>query len=98
MREHVMIKQTASTTSTNDPDHWKGLNSEDAMKQLSVDPKTGLALPNHHHDWQKPFPNVKLFTAIVGTQIFAALMCGFGLTVPALPWTIIGLVWVYTLI
>jgi len=48
--------------------------------------------------WQKPFPNAKLFTAIVGTQIFAALMCGFGLGVPAIPWTIIGLVWAYILI
>jgi H+-transporting ATPase len=48
--------------------------------------------------WQKPFPNAKLFAAIVGTQIFAALMCGFGLGVPAIPWTIIGLVWAYILI
>src|SRR5208283_3691442 len=48
--------------------------------------------------WQRPFPGSKLFWAIVGTQIFAALMCGFGLGVPALPWTIIGLVWAYILI
>jgi len=33
----------------------------------------------------------------VGTQIFAVLMCGFGWIVTALPWTIIGLVWLYML-
>ena len=39
-----------------------------------------------------------LFTAIAGTQIFAVLMCGFGWFVTALPWTIIGLIWVYMLV
>jgi H+-transporting ATPase len=39
-----------------------------------------------------------LFWAIVGTQIFAVLMCGFGWLVPSLPWTVIGLVWVYNFI
>ena len=38
-----------------------------------------------------------LVLAILGTQIFAVLMCGFGWIVTALPWTIIGLVWVYML-
>jgi H+-transporting ATPase len=45
-----------------------------------------------------PHPNVKLFTAVVGTQIVAVLMCGFGWLVPALPWRIIGWVWVYNLV
>jgi hypothetical protein len=34
----------------------------------------------------------------VGTQLFAVLMVGFGWFVPAIPWTIIGLVWIYMLI
>jgi H+-transporting ATPase len=48
--------------------------------------------------WMPPHPNVKLFTAVVGTQIVAVLMCGFGWLVPALPWRIIGWVWVYNLV
>jgi hypothetical protein len=33
----------------------------------------------------------------MGTQAFAALLCGFGLLVPTLSWSLIGLVWVYNL-
>ena len=50
--------------------------------------------------WMPPYPAAKLFWAIVGTQIFAVLLCGFGFgdKVPALPWNIIGWVWVYNLV
>ena len=48
--------------------------------------------------WHQPRPSPKLFGAIVGTQVLAALMCGFGLGVPAIPWTIVGLVWIYVLV
>jgi H+-transporting ATPase len=48
--------------------------------------------------WAPPYPNAKLFWAIVATQIVAVLMCAFGWLVPALPWTVIGWVWVYNLI
>jgi fatty acid desaturase len=34
-----------------------------------------------------------LRAAIVGTQIIAVLICGFGWFVTALPWTVIGLTW-----
>lgn len=44
-----------------------------------------------------PFPSMPLFMAIMGTQLFAALMCGFGWLVPAVPWTLIGLVWMYNI-
>lgn len=44
-----------------------------------------------------PWPSWQLFGAIMGTQLFAALMCGFGWFVPALPWAITGLVWAYNL-
>jgi H+-transporting ATPase len=33
----------------------------------------------------------------VATQVLAALLCGFGLLMPALPWQLIGLVWGYNL-
>ena len=39
-----------------------------------------------------------LVLAVVGTQILAVLICGFGWFVPAIPWTIIGLGWVYMVI
>ncbi len=44
-----------------------------------------------------PLPGAPLFWAIVGTQIFAAAMCGFGLLVHKLPWQLIGVVWIYCL-
>jgi len=46
----------------------------------------------------KPLPAMKLFLAIVGTQILTVLMCGFGWLVPAIPWSIIGLVWLYMIV
>lgn len=48
--------------------------------------------------WKRPFPNLKLFLAIICTQIFAVFMCGFGWLVPALGWEIIGWIWVYNLV
>jgi H+-transporting ATPase len=46
----------------------------------------------------RPYPNKKLFLAIVGTQIIAVLICLFGILVPALPWQWIVAVWAYVLI
>jgi len=47
--------------------------------------------------WCPPFPNAKLFSAVVATQVVAVLMCGLGWLVPALSWRIIGWVWIYNL-
>ena len=49
--------------------------------------------------WKSPFPDRRLFGAIVGTQLVAVLLCGFGAgdVIPALPWAIIGWVWVYNI-
>lgn len=49
--------------------------------------------------WKPPFPDPRLFWAIMGTQIAAVLLCGFGAghVIPALPWEIIGWVWVYNI-
>jgi H+-transporting ATPase len=48
--------------------------------------------------WRPPYPNAKLFWAIVATQVVAVVMCGFGWMVPALDWSIVGWVWVYNLV
>src|SRR5216110_488521 len=48
--------------------------------------------------WKPPYPNSKLFFAIVATQIAAVFMCSQGWLVPPLPWTIIGFVWAYNLV
>ncbi|WP_363351946.1 plasma-membrane proton-efflux P-type ATPase [Methylocystis echinoides] len=48
--------------------------------------------------WAPPFPGTALFWAIVATQIVAALLCAYGVLVPALPWALIGLVWAYNLV
>ena len=45
-----------------------------------------------------PWPAMPMFAAIVGTQILAVLICGFGWFVTALPWTIVALVWLYMLV
>jgi H+-transporting ATPase len=47
--------------------------------------------------WKSPYPNAKLFFAIVVTQIAAVFMCSQGWLVPPLPWRIIGFVWAYNL-
>jgi H+-transporting ATPase len=48
--------------------------------------------------WKPPYPNAKLFFAIVATQIAAVFMCSQGWLVPALRWRIIGFVWAYNVI
>ncbi len=50
--------------------------------------------------WKSPYPDGRLFGAVVGTQLVAVLLCGFGVgtIVPALPWSIIGWVWVYNIV
>ena len=48
--------------------------------------------------WTPPWPSMPLFGAIVGTQLLAAMMCGFGWLVHPLPWALIGAVWVYNLV
>jgi hypothetical protein len=45
--------------------------------------------------WLKPFPNIRLGGAIFATQVFAVCMVAFGWGVPALGWSLIGLVWAY---
>jgi H+-transporting ATPase len=48
--------------------------------------------------WQPPYPSWQLFWAIVGTQVLAVLMSGFGWLIPALAWKVVGLVWVYNVV
>jgi H+-transporting ATPase len=43
----------------------------------------------------RPFPAAPLFQAILATQVFAVLMCGFGWLVPAISWKLIAWVWLY---
>jgi H+-transporting ATPase len=57
-----------------------------------------LLTRTHKAFWAPPFPAWPLLTAVIGTQILAVLMCGFGWLVPALSWDLIGWVWVYNLI
>lgn len=44
-----------------------------------------------------PYPSWQVLAAVVGTQVFAVLMCAFGWLMPPLPWMLIGVVWVYCL-
>lgn len=45
-----------------------------------------------------PWPARQLLFAVLGTQILAVLLCGFGWFVTAIPWSIILMVWIYMLI
>ena len=48
--------------------------------------------------YSRPWPARPLLFAVLGTQLVAVLMCGFGWVVTAIPWTVIALVWVYMII
>ena len=48
--------------------------------------------------WKPPYPASKLLWAIIGTQVFATLVCAFGWLVPALSWRLIAIVWTYNLV
>jgi len=43
----------------------------------------------------KPHPAPVLAAAILGTQIIAALIVGFGFLVARIPWSYVGLIWAY---
>jgi H+-transporting ATPase len=45
----------------------------------------------------RPFPNPLLLFAIIGTQIVAALIAGFGWFITPISWEYIGLIWAYCL-
>ncbi len=47
--------------------------------------------------FKPPFPQWKLFTAIMGTQVLAALMAANGWLVHSIPWSSIGFIWLYNL-
>jgi H+-transporting ATPase len=48
--------------------------------------------------FEPPYPNARLFWAIVATQIAALLICYTGLGVPAIPAAAIAGVWIYCLV
>lgn len=48
--------------------------------------------------FQPPFPEWKFFTAIMGTQILAALLAANGWLVAPISWRLIGFIWVYNLV
>ena len=51
-----------------------------------------------HSIFRPPYPSAPLFLAILGTQIVAALICGYGILVPKVPWAAVAAVWVYSLV
>jgi len=47
--------------------------------------------------FQPPLPESRFFLAIMGTQVFAALMAANGWLVTAISWHLIGVIWLYNL-
>jgi H+-transporting ATPase len=48
--------------------------------------------------FQPPLPEARFFLAIMGTQVFAALMAANGWLVSAISWHLIGVIWLYNLV
>ena len=48
--------------------------------------------------FRRPFPAPILLTAIITTQVVAALIAGLGIFVTAIPWAYIGYIWLYCLV
>jgi len=48
--------------------------------------------------YRRPFPAPILLTAIVATQIIAALIAGLGIFVTAIPWSYVGYIWLYCIV
>ncbi|MGD2168751.1 MAG: plasma-membrane proton-efflux P-type ATPase [Chlamydiota bacterium] len=46
----------------------------------------------------RPFPSLILLSAILTTQLIAALLVGIGIFMTPIPWAYIGLIWGYTII
>ena len=57
-----------------------------------------LVVRTRHSVFRPPYPSAPLFIAVVATQIVAAVICGFGILVPKLPWAAIVGVWIYSLL
>ena len=51
-----------------------------------------------HFFWRRPYPAWMLLGAIVGTQGLGVILAGFGLLMPAIPWKVVGIVWIYNII
>ena len=47
---------------------------------------------------KKPYPAPILLWAIIGTQLAAVAIVGFGFLVAPIPWSYIGLIWVYCIV
>jgi H+-transporting ATPase len=48
-----------------------------------------LVVGTRNSVFRPPYPSAPLFLAVVATQIVAAMICGFGILVPKLPWAAI---------
>jgi H+-transporting ATPase len=57
-----------------------------------------LVVRTRHSVFRPPYPSAPLFLAVVATQIVAAIICGFGILVPKLPWMAVVGVWIYCLV
>ncbi|MGA8258900.1 MAG: plasma-membrane proton-efflux P-type ATPase [Arenicellales bacterium] len=79
---------------------WLGLGVLETQTiiflKLSVAGHLSLFVARTRHSMlRRPYPAAILLAAILGTQTIAALIAGFGILVTPIPWTYIGLIWVY---
>jgi H+-transporting ATPase len=52
---------------------------------------------NERWFFEPPYPATILVAAILATQLLAVFMCAFGIFMPAIPWSLIGWVWLYNI-
>jgi H+-transporting ATPase len=60
--------------------------------------QTLFVVRTKHGFYDKPYPSPILLTAILTTQVLAALIVGFGIFVASIPWSYILYLWLYTLV
>jgi len=59
---------------------------------------TLLVARSKHSFLSRPYPAKVLLFAILGTQIVAAMIVGFGILVTPIPWSYIGYIWAYCIV
>ncbi len=51
-----------------------------------------------HAFWRPPYPSWQLLSAIVATQVVGVLFVGLGWLMPAIPWAVVGWIWLYDIV
>ncbi len=68
------------------------------LKLVVAGHSTLLIARNRDRFWKKPYPSKPLLLAVLGTDLIATILAGFGILLPSLGWKLVGFVWLYAII